>query len=71
MRPRCGRWVSMRLHKTDTAENTAWAYNEPLSPLVSWKLPHPSRAASTGTRLASDSLSPATRFSTERGVNQS
>ena len=59
-----------RLQNTDTAENNASAFSEPLRPLVSWKLPRPSivvagwpTSASTGTRLANDSPRPGTRFS--------
>ncbi|BBN49924.1 hypothetical protein JPH1_43990 [Mycobacterium avium subsp. hominissuis] len=62
--------VCTRRQNTETAENSAPASSDPLAPLVSWKLPRPSSAAagwptsaSTGTRLASDSPSPATRFS--------
>ncbi len=59
-----------RRQKTDTAENSASAFSEPLRPLVSWKLPRPSMVvagwptnANTGTRLAKDSPRPGMRFS--------
>ena len=35
--------VSTRRQNTETSENNASAHNEPLRPLVSWKLPRPSR----------------------------
>ena len=61
--------VVTRRQNTDTAENNASPFNAPFRPLVSWKAPRPSRvvgawpiSASTGTRLANASPSPATVF---------